>query len=193
MSYIGDFRTNSVINVKFSTVDTTGLASALSAGPVLACYKDNSTTESILGITTTVSLDSMTGYNNVLVDLSQGTAFYTSGSDFSVTVLAGTVNSVSIRGYELAHFSVDNRNPRGVGRFTIGSSSTTTVLSTTSMTPTCAVADQFKGRVIIFDQNTTTANLRGQATDITANTAGGTLTVSTLTTAPASGDTGIIV
>lgn len=193
MSYIGDFRTNSVINVKFTTVDSTGLASALSASPVLACYKDNSTTESILGITASVTFDSITGFNNILVDTSQSSAFYASGSDFTLAVLAGTVNSISIRGYELAHFSIDNRNPRGIGKFTISTSSTTTVLSTSSMTPTCAVADQFKGRVLIFDQNTTTANLRGQATDITSNTAGGTLTVSTLTTAPASGDTGIIV
>lgn len=70
---------------------------------------------------------------------------------------------------------------------------TTTSIPTSSLTPAAGVADQFKGRIVIFDNDTTTANLRGQATDITASTAGGVLTVAALTTAPASGDTFKIV
>lgn len=69
----------------------------------------------------------------------------------------------------------------------------TTSIPTSSLVPAAAVTDQFKGRILIFDEATTTANLRGQATDITASTAGGTLTVTALTTAPASGDTFRIV
>ena len=69
----------------------------------------------------------------------------------------------------------------------------TTSITTSSLDPAAAVTDQFKGRVVIFDRDTTTANLRGQASDITASTAGGTLTVTALTTAPASGDTFRIV
>lgn len=72
---------------------------------------------------------------------------------------------------------------------TVGAASTTTSIVTSAMDPAAAVTDQFKGRIVIFNQNTTTANLRGQATDITASTAGGVLTVTALTTAPASGDT----
>ena len=72
---------------------------------------------------------------------------------------------------------------------TIGLASTTTVLVTSSMTPAAAVIDQFKGRILIFDKDTTTADLRGQATDITASTILGVLTVTALTTAPASSDT----
>ena len=72
---------------------------------------------------------------------------------------------------------------------TIGLASTTTVLVTSSMTPAAAVIDQFKGRIVIFDKDTTTADLRGQATDITASTILGVLTVTALTTAPASSDT----
>ena len=63
--------------------------------------------------------------------------------------------------------------------------------STTSFTinTTVTAADQFKGRIITFDQNTTTPSLRGQATDITANTVGGVLTVTALTVTPSIGDT----
>ena len=72
---------------------------------------------------------------------------------------------------------------------TVGAASTTTSIVTSSLTPAAAVIDQFKGRIVIFDKDTATANLRGQATDITASTALGVLTVTALTTAPANGDT----
>ena len=72
---------------------------------------------------------------------------------------------------------------------TVGAASTTTSIVTSSLTPAAAVIDQFKGRIVIFDKDTATANLRGQATDITASTALGVLTVTALTTAPASSDT----
>lgn len=69
-----------------------------------------------------------------------------------------------------------------------GSSSTTTSIITSSLLPAAAVTDQFKGRIVIFEAETTTTNLKGQATDITASTSGGVLTVSALTTACVSGD-----
>lgn len=72
---------------------------------------------------------------------------------------------------------------------TVGAASTTTSIVTSSLTPAAAVIDQFKGRIVIFDKDTATANLRGQGTDITASTALGVLTVTALTTAPANGDT----
>lgn len=84
---------------------------------------------------------------------------------------------------------------RTVLRGTVGASSTTTSIVTSAMTPATSVADQLRGRIVIFDHNTATAALRGQATDITASSASGTpvLTVTALTTAPASGDTFTIV
>jgi len=72
---------------------------------------------------------------------------------------------------------------------TVGAASSTTSVVTSSMTPAASVADQFKGLIIKFDLNTSTAALRGQASDITASTAGGVLTVTALTNAPANGDT----
>src|SRR3990172_8084610 len=85
------------------------------------------------------------------------------------------------------------RSARSIVRGTVTTGASTTSIPTSSLDPAAGVADQFKGRIVIFDQDTTTANLRRQATDITANTAGGTLTVTALTTAPASGDTFVIV
>lgn len=69
---------------------------------------------------------------------------------------------------------------------------TTTSIPTSSLSPAASVADQFKGRYIVFDRDTATAALRGQAARITASTALGVLTVTALTTAPASGDSFVI-
>lgn len=77
----------------------------------------------------------------------------------------------------------------GVVFATVGSGSTTTSIVTSAMSPAAAVTDQYKARVVIFRRNTTTANLRGQGSSITASTAGGVLTVDQLSTAPVSGDT----
>ncbi|SOD42352.1 hypothetical protein [Nitrosovibrio sp. Nv4] len=73
---------------------------------------------------------------------------------------------------------------------TVGSGSTTTSIVTSSVTPAASVADQFKGRLLTFADDTTTAALRGQSTDITASTASATptITVTALTTSPTSGD-----
>ena len=80
---------------------------------------------------------------------------------------------------------------RAVSGIAVGTASgtpTTTNIPTSSLAPAAAVTDQFKGRIVTFDDATTTAALRGQSTDITANTSGGVLTVTALTTAPVSGD-----
>ncbi|RJO61097.1 MAG: hypothetical protein C4542_07365 [Dehalococcoidia bacterium] len=68
-------------------------------------------------------------------------------------------------------------------------------LSNTQMTTnlTFDAASQMNGRILIFLRDTTTAALRGQATNITGTTAAGRLTFTALTTAPAVGDTFIIV
>ena len=79
---------------------------------------------------------------------------------------------------------------------TVGSGSTTTSVVTSSLDPAAVAADQFKGRVILFDRATATASLRGQGAPISGSSAGGVLSVTSanaLTTAPAAGDTFVIV
>lgn len=75
------------------------------------------------------------------------------------------------------------------------SPTTTTLSASVDIVPT--VADQFKGRILAFAADTTTAALRGQFTDITASTAPGSgnagLTFTALTNAPATGDTFVIL
>lgn len=71
--------------------------------------------------------------------------------------------------------------------------STTTVIAS-STTPASTVDDQFNGRVLIFKSDTSTAALQGQATTISDYVhATKTFTVVALTTAPAAGDTFVIL
>jgi hypothetical protein len=85
----------------------------------------------------------------------------------------------------------DDRGSRTVVRGTSDAGATTTSIPTSAFSPAGGATDQFKGRIVVFDNDTATAALRGQATDITgsSNAATPTLTVTALTTAPASGDT----
>jgi hypothetical protein len=74
---------------------------------------------------------------------------------------------------------------------TVGSSSTTTVINVSSIASGLTVSDQVKGRIIIFNKDTTTAALRGQGAPILSSTTTSiTLDAgNALTTSPASGDT----
>ena len=83
------------------------------------------------------------------------------------------------------------KTTRAIARGTAAAGGTTTSIPTSAFTPAGAAADQFVGRIVTFDADTATTALRGQSTDITASTnaAAPTLTVTALTTAPASGDT----
>lgn len=76
---------------------------------------------------------------------------------------------------------------------TIGTGSTVSSFVTSSMDPAVVATDQFRDRSFVFDKLTTTAALRGQGCRIIGNTAGGTLTVTAVTTAPVNTDTGEIV
>lgn len=96
-----------------------------------------------------------------------------------------------------AAVAADLRGTRTTLRGTASGTPTTTSIPTSAMSPStsASVANQLVGRLVVFDHNTTTVALRGQATDITASSASATptLTVTALTAAPASGDTFTVV
>lgn len=117
-----------------------------------------------------------------------GTGYAGTGNTIPTVTTVGTLTTYTGNTPQTGDTYARMTKPIVTGSIT-GGASTTTSLNTTGLSPAAAVTDQFKGRIIIFDAATTTANLRGQASDITASTAGGVLTVTALTTAPAAGDT----
>lgn len=106
------------------------------------------------------------------------------------------VDVEDINGNATAAQNVSKAN-QAIGRGTCTTGGSTTSIPTSAFSPGGAgiVSGQFIGRTIIFDANTTTAALQGQASNITANTSGAspTFTVTALTNAPASGDTFSVV
>jgi len=109
MQYLGDYAEDyATLNFKFSTHKADGTPATLSGTPAISVYKANGTTQSTAGITLSVDFDSVTGLNNVLIDLSAD-AFYAVANDYQVVITTGTVNSVSVVGTVLAHFSIENR------------------------------------------------------------------------------------
>ena len=100
------------------------------------------------------------------------------------------VNATSINGDATSAANLA-KTTRAIARGTVTTGASTTSIPTSAFTPAGVVADQFKGRIVTFDADTTTTALRGQSTDITANTSAATptLTVTALTSTPASGDT----
>jgi len=189
-----------------------GLASALDNASTGIMLSKNGGTQAVRHATVTTSVYDAHGMYKVTLDATDtgtlGSLFviYTDPAtclpvwkEFTVvtaqiydSLIGGTDNlqadAVQVNGNSGAAANLD-RAARAIGIGTVGSASTTTSIVTSSLTPAAAVTDQFKGRIVIFDKDTTTVNLRGQATDITASSSGGVLTVTALTTAPVSGDT----
>jgi len=111
-NYLGDFALSQVFNTKFcTTAASTGAPTTLSGSPAISIYKSNSTTQSTSGITLTADFDSVTGLNNVNVDLSSDGTFYATGNDFQIIITTGTVGGTSAVGYVVGEFSINNRTP----------------------------------------------------------------------------------
>jgi hypothetical protein len=200
MADLGEVAVGAIITMDFNTASS-GTPTTLSGSPAISVYKD-STTESTSGVTLTADYDSRTGMNHVKIDTTSDTTFYADGNYYSVVVTTGTVAGTSVVGYVVGSFYLTTskknilKSGGSIGRGTVGSAATNTSVTTSAFTPSVGATDQFKGRTIIFDGDTTTTSLRGQATLISGgntNSATPTFTVDALTTNPASGDTFSIV
>lgn len=127
------------------------------------------------------------------IDASVGAMAANTLTATAIAADAITAAKIADGAIDAATFAADALTPaaiKSIGRGTVDAGATTTSIPTSACTPAGAAADQFAGRVILFDDDTTTAALRGQATSISAssNAAAPTFTVVALTTAPSSGD-----
>ena len=108
--YQGDIRLGDTIDWKFTTRKfSTGAPFTLAGSPSLAAYVGNGTTEITSGLTLSVDFDGVTGLNNVRVVATSGNGFATA-TNISVSIAAGTVDSVSVVGEVIGSFSIENRS-----------------------------------------------------------------------------------
>ncbi len=194
---------------------TTGAGkTALAHTDVTVTYTRVETDNDVVHTDVTSSLNALTnltdahndwGWKEVSATLSKGLyrldladAVFATGAWYAVvqvTITTGTAaatpKAFKLVNLDFAHAAMLKflRALKGMTLGTVGSASTTTSIITSSLDPAAAVTDQYKGKIVTFADDTTTANLRGQSTDITGSTSGGVLTVTALTTAPVSGDT----
>lgn len=108
MGYRGDIAPGKILNIKFCTINASGAPATLTSGVIKAYRDDDTSTEVTTGITLSADFDSVTGLNNVKVDTSD--TFYAAGSEFNLVITTGTVNSVSVVGYVIGSFSINNRS-----------------------------------------------------------------------------------
>lgn len=104
--YLGDFNFGSTVFFKFTTVNSSGVPTALSSAGVTA-YRDGSTVQDTTGLTLTSTFDAIVGLNMVQVDMSTA-GFYSSGGSYTVILSSGAA-SENLTGYTLAHFSLRDR------------------------------------------------------------------------------------
>jgi hypothetical protein len=116
--YHGDIRLGDTIDVKFTTVNTSGVPTTLAGSPTVAAYPGNSTTEITAGITLTVDFDARTGLHNVRVVATSGNGYVTA-TNYTLVITAGTVGGSSVVGYCVGSFSIEARSavmPTTAGR-----------------------------------------------------------------------------
>lgn len=102
----GDFQKNQTVDFKFTTTDATGAPTALSSG-ALSVYKANDAAQTTTGVTLTADFDGLTGLNHVRILTTD--SFYATGNSYQVILTAGTVGGVSVVGYVVGTFSIENR------------------------------------------------------------------------------------
>lgn len=178
-------------NITAGTIATvTNLTNAPTAGDLTATMKTSVTTAATAATPIAASVTGAVGSVTGLTASDVG-AIKTKTDQLTFTAANQIDSNIKGIGDDATALTAFKRAVLGnvIGTCDVGC--TTTSIVTSALTPAGAVADQFKGRLVTFDKNTVTAALRGQCTDITSNTSAATptLTVTALTTAPASGET----
>lgn len=108
---LGDRALGSTISFTFTTVDADQAGVLFDGSPVLRIYHGSSATQTTAGVTLTANFDLVTGLNHVSIVASTANGF-ASGEDCSVVVQAGTADGVSLVGYTVATFSIENRQTK---------------------------------------------------------------------------------
>ena len=100
----GDYQLEDTVYIQFTTrAFATGIPTALVSGEV-QIYEDDSITQITGAETLNVSLDGVAGFNMVAVAATAANGFG-SGQSYTLILSAGTVDSVSVVGEVVGHFT----------------------------------------------------------------------------------------
>ena len=109
MIYLGDFVEDDIVDFKWSTNGADGASITRATNGTVSVYKNNSVTQTTVGVTDTEDFDSLTGIHHCRIDTSAD-AFYVAGEEYQVVLSAATIDGKTVNAV-LAHFSIQNRYP----------------------------------------------------------------------------------
>ena len=103
--HVGDYTLEDTLTIPFTTRSfSTGIPTILVSGEV-QIYEDDSVTQITAAETTTVSLDSVVGFNLVSIAATAANGFE-NGKSYTAILSAGTVGGVSVVGEVVGHFTI---------------------------------------------------------------------------------------
>lgn len=106
--YFGDFSPGSTVNFKFTSRNNYGIPASLMGASVVV-YKGSSVVNANSGVTLTTNFNSVVGLNNISIDTSVNSVFYSTGSDYQVLLTTGFVGTTPVGGELVESFSIRNR------------------------------------------------------------------------------------
>lgn len=102
-----DYQLEDTVYLPFTTrAFATGIPTVLAGTPAIDIYEDVTATPIITGETLAVDLNSVPGFNMITVTATDATGFE-AGKSYTAIIQAGTVDSVSVVGEVVAHFTLD--------------------------------------------------------------------------------------
>lgn len=110
MIIVGNVKQGAIVDCPFYSTTVLGVPITLVGGEVKA-FEGNGAAGVATGITLSIDLR-VTGSHHILVD----TSAYNKAKNYSLMVTAGTVDGVSMIGYVVGYFSVENRIVEGIKR-----------------------------------------------------------------------------
>ena len=110
-NWIGDFNTSARIDIDFTTVNTSGVTTAITGGSCCVRKVTNNTgTAGTLAGVGVAALTTSGGLNHLTIFTGSDTTFFASGADYHAYIGYGLVSGNDLVGYSLGQFSILNRS-----------------------------------------------------------------------------------
>lgn len=108
--YLGDLIATGVsVQHKFMTVNASGAPTTLGDSPSLILYVNASVSGVASGLSGTFDFDGRTGLNHVRLLVTTSVTGIAAGNEYQIVVATGSVSGVSLNGYPVCAFSLQNR------------------------------------------------------------------------------------
>lgn len=130
MSYQGDFPVGTRVNIGFTTIASAGNPSALTGGSLGAFRTSSMTSFAPAGCVLSSGTGTYAGLNVAYIFTGSSSSFFVTGEDYTVVLLAGSVDAVNVANTAFGSFSLEKT---GVNWNKITNATTSVALSATTV------------------------------------------------------------